>query len=158
MHYIKGKWDMIIAFPPCTYLTNSQNWCYNKKYGFKAELRKRDREKAIKFFKTIYNADCEKICVENPVGYMNTHFMKPTQIIQPWYFGDNVTKTTCLWLRGLTPLISKFKEKPANMKSYAYDNFYDNNGKILSWSSEEIKILRSKTFPGIAEAMAEQWG
>lgn len=157
-HYQQGKWDMIIAFPPCTYLTNSQNWCYNEKYGFKAELRKKERKKAIDFFKTIYNADCDKIVIENPVGYMNTHFHKPSQIIQPWQFGHPVTKTTCLWIKGLPLLIHYTDEKPKDMKSYARDNLIGKNGKILAWNSDEIKILRSKTFPGIAEAMAEQWG
>lgn len=154
-----GKWDMIIAFPPCTYLTNTQNWCYNiDKYGNKAIERLKKRDCAIEFFKSIYNANCDKICIENPVGYMNTHFKKPTQIIQPWYFGDNFMKTTCLWLQGLPLLKQIYFEKPQNMKSYAYDNLYGKNGKILAWNSDEIKILRSKTFQGIANAMAEQWG
>jgi len=159
-HQLIGKWDMIIAFPPCTYLTNTQNWCYNvDKFGYeKVNERKKERKKALEFVITIYNSNCDKICIENPIGYINNHYMKPTQIIQPWFFGDNFTKTTCLWLKGLEPLNPLIKNKPFNCSSYAYDNLYDENGKILAWNSKEIKILRSKTFQGVANAMAEQWG
>ena len=104
------------------------------------------------------NADCEKICIENPIGYPNTHYRKPNQIIQPWMFGHPFTKGTCLWLKGLEPLIPFVTEKPANCKSYAWETMIDERGKTISWNSELGRKLRSKTFPGIAKAMAEQWG
>lgn len=158
-HQLIGKWDLIIAFPPCTYLTNSQNWCYNaERFGQKAIERIKKREKAAVFFMEFVNADCDKIAIENPVGYMSTHYQKPTQIIQPWNFGEPYTKTTCLWLKGLLPLCKIYNTKPKKCKSYAYDKMLDEHGKILAWNSEKIKKLRSKTFYGVARSMAEQWG
>jgi hypothetical protein len=150
---------MIIAHPPCTYLTNTGNPYLNeKKWGDSAILRKQKREEAYDFFLNFINADCEKIAVENPIGYCNTHLRKPEQIIQPWQFGHPYTKATCLWLKGLPNLIPYITEKPKKLKSYAWDNLYDKNGKVLGWNTPEIKKARSKTFEGVAEAMAEQWG
>lgn len=158
-HEIKGKWDMIIAHPPCTYLTNTGNRHFNvEKYGDKARQRLKDREKAFKFFMKFVNADCEKIIIENPIGYCSTHYKKPTQIIQPWWFGQHYTKATCLWIKGVQPLIQSIKDKPNDCKSYAWETMYDENGKTISWGSDESKRLRSKTFHGVAKAMAEQWG
>ena len=157
---IDGKWDMIIAFPPCTYLTNTGNPYLNiEKWGEKAIQRYKHREEAFEFFMRFAVADCEKIIIENPVGYVNTHWRKPNQIIQPWMFEHPYTKSTCLWLKGVENLKPLVTEKPKEkLKSYAWDNLHDENGKILAWNSAEIKKLRSKTFPNIAEAMAEQWG
>lgn len=105
-HEISGKWDMIIAFPPCTYLTVTGNRWYNyEKYGDKAIQRMLDRNDAIKFFMTIANADCDKIAIENPVGIMSTQWRKPDQIIQPYQYGDAYEKRTCLWLKGLPMLL-----------------------------------------------------
>lgn len=106
----------------------------------------------------IANADCDKIAIENPVGYMNSHYRKPDQIIHPWQFGENYTKKTCLWLKGLKDLEPAVKEKPDNCISYACATMTDENGVTISWSSKKSKKLRSKTFIGIAKAMAEQWG
>jgi hypothetical protein len=160
LHKIDGRWDMIIAFPPCTYLTNTGNPYLNvEKWGEKAIQRYKDREEAFEFFMKFANADCEKIVIENPIGYVNTHWRKPNQIIQPWHFGHPFTKATCLWLKGVNKLKPLYDTKPTErLKSYAWDNLYDENGKVLAWNSAEIKKLRSKTFPGIAKAMAEQWG
>lgn len=151
---------MIIAFPPCTYLTNTGNPYLNiEKWGEKAIQRYKHREEAFDFFMKFANADCEKIVIENPIGYVNTHWRKPNQIIQPWQFGHPYTKATCLWLKGVDNLKPLITEKPKkNLKSYAWDNLYNENGKVLAWNSAEIKKLRSKTFLGIAKAMAEQWG
>lgn len=108
-HEISGKWDMIIAFPPCTYLTVTGNrWFNYEKYGDKAIQRMLDRNDAIKFFMTIANADCDKIAIENPVGIMSTHWRKPDQIIQPYQFGGAYEKCTCLWLKGL-PMLTPTK-------------------------------------------------
>jgi hypothetical protein len=105
-HEISGKWDMIIAFPPCTYLTVACNRWFNcEKYGDKAIQRMLDRKNAIRFFMTIANADCDRIAIENPVGIMSTEWRKPEQIIQPFEFGDAYEKKTCLWLKGLKKLV-----------------------------------------------------
>lgn len=159
-HEISGKWDMIIAFPPCTYLTVTGNrWFNYEKYGDKAIQRMLDRNDAIKFFMTIANADCNKIAIENPVGIMSTQWRKPDQIIQPYQFGDAYEKHTCLWLKGLSKLIpTKIVDIP--------DRIQFNSGKTMAkWyveagnlSKEQRALVRSKTFPGIAKAMAEQWG
>ena len=164
-HKQKGRWDLIIAHPPCTYLTVSGNgWFNEEKYGDKARKRKRDREEAAEFFMLFVNADCDKIAIENPIGYMNTHYRKPNQVIHPYYFGDPVRKATCLWLKGLPEL------KPTNMvepniirdghSSYSGPAYYakDENGKILSWNDPRTAKIRSKTYPGFAKAMSEQWG
>jgi hypothetical protein len=159
-HEISGKWDMIIAFPPCTYLTVTGNRWYNyEKYGDKAIQRMLDRNDAIKFFMTIANADCDKIAIENPVGIMSTQWRKPDQIIQPYQYGDAYEKRTCLWLKGL-PMLSptKIVEIP--------DRIQFKSGKTMAkWyveagnlSKEQRALVRSKTFPGIAKAMATQWG
>lgn len=110
LELLKMSWDMIIAHSPCTYLTVTGNRWFNvDKYGDKAKQRYRNREKAVEFFMAFVNADCPRIAVENPVGYMNTHYRKPDQIIQPYMFGDHARKATCLWLKGLSPL------KPTNI-------------------------------------------
>ena len=158
-HNLFGKWDLIIAHPPCQFLTNTGNPYLNvEKWGEKAVQRAKDREKAFEFFMQFANADCDKICIENPIGYPNTHYRKPNQIIQPWQFGHPFTKATCLWLKGLEPLKPFVTEKPKNCKSYAWETMIDERGKTISWNSELSRKLRSKTFEGIAEAMAEQWG
>lgn len=159
MHRIDGKWDMIIAFPPCTYLTNTGNPYLNvEKYGEKAIQRYKSREESFDFFMRFANADCERIVIENPIGYVNTHWRRPNQIIHPWQFGHPFTKGTCLWLKGVGNLRPTVAEKPQNCKSYAWETMIDERGKTISWNSELSRRLRSKTFEGIAKAMAEQWG
>lgn len=154
------KWDMIIAFPPCTYLTVTGNRWFNiEKYGEKAIQRHKDREWAVSFFKAIHDADCEKIAIENPVGVMSTLLRKPDQIVNPFQFGDAFEKKTCLWLKGLEKLEYTNVVEPPKRTEFA-------SGKTMpSWYAEAWKLpkeerakLRSKTFPGIAKAMAEQWG
>ena len=158
-HCFDEKWDLIIAHPPCQFLTNTGNPYLNvEKWGEKAIQRAKDREKAFEFFMRFANADCEKICIENPIGYPNTHYRKPNQIIQPWQFGHPYTKATCLWLKGLDILKPTTTEKPQGCKSYAWETMIDERGKTISWNSELSRRLRSKTFEGIAEAMAQQWG
>lgn len=155
---LKKQWDMIIAFPPCTYLTVTGNRWFNiERYGEKAIQRHKDREEAIKFFMEFVNADCPKIAIENPVGAMSTAYKKPTQIIQPYQFGDAERKTTCLWLKGLPNLIPTDIVEP---KLYTYkDGRTDGmwHVKTIGLPAEERSRLRSKTFPGIAQAMAAQW-
>lgn len=155
---LKQEWDMIIAFPPCTYLTVTGNRWFNiERYGEKAIQRYKDKEEAINFFMEFANADCPKIAIENPVGAMSTAYKKPTQIIQPYMFGDAERKTTCLWLKGLPNLIPTDIVKP---ELYTYkDGRTDGmwHVKTIGLPAEERSRLRSKTFPGIAKAMAEQW-
>ena len=157
---LKEKWDMIIAFPPCTYLTVTGNRWFNiDRYGEKAIQRHKDRKDAIDFFMAFANADCEKIAIENPVGIMSSEWRKPNQIINPWQFGDAFEKKTCLWLKGLPEL------KPTNIVEIPPRKRFDSGKSMPSWYAEawhlpkeERAKLRSKTFPGIARAMAEQWG
>ena len=150
LELLKMKWDMIIAFPPCTHLcVTGSRWFTEGRKPIELQYEARD------FFMRFANADCEKIAIENPVGKMSTYFRKPDQIINPWQFGHTTNKKTCLWLKGLpllrpTQIIPKEKRTNEIWKSQF-------NGKSISWSSEECKKLRSKTFPGIARAMAEQW-
>lgn len=159
-HWIEGKWDLIIAFPPCTYLTVTGNRWFNvDRYGEKAIKRHRCREEAIKFFMVFANADCERIAIENPVGIMSSEWRKPNQIINPWQFGDAFEKKTCLWLKGLPELI------PTNIVDIPPRKKFDSGKTMPSWYAEawhlpkeERAKLRSKTFPGIAQAMADQWG
>ena len=159
-HCIEGKWDLIIAHPPCTFLTCTGNRWFNvERYGEKALKRIEDREEAVKFFMAFVNADCDKIAIENPVGVMSTRYHKPNQIIQPWMFGDAVEKKTCLWLKGLPNLVPTALVEPPARQEFA-------SGKTMpAWYAEAWKLpkeerskVRSKTFPGFAKAMAEQWG
>ena len=158
-HEINGKWDLIIAFPPCTYLSRAgERWFNFERYGKKAFDRQKNRTEAVMFFMRIALADCEKIAIENPVGYMNTHFRKPDQIIQPYFFGDPEYKTTCLWLKGLNTL------QPTNilknpLQSYPAYRSKQGHKKHIGFvlRNPNDPKTRSKTFPGIAKAMAEQW-
>ncbi len=165
IHRIPGKWDTIIAHPPCTYLSNVATRHHSMKNNSVECINERTfkRIEAMQFFMNIANADCDRIAIENPVGVMNTAYRKPEQIIQPYYFADGkndkenyVTKKTCLWLKGLCPLKHKKIQKPDNAVLYGKYS----NGKNRTWEdtySRDPKV-RSKTFPGIAKAMAEQWG
>lgn len=158
-HIINGKWDLIIAHPPCTYLTVTGNRWFNvEKYGEKAIQRMIDRELAAEFFMKFVNADCDRIAIENPIGYMSTYYRKPDQIIQPYMFGDPERKATCLWLKGLNPLESTNIVKP-NIIYYKNGKGSDSlwHIKSLNLPPAERSIVRSRTYPGIAQAMSEQW-
>lgn len=149
------SWDMLIAFPPCTYLTVTGNRWFNvERYGQKAIDRMKEREKAIEFFLRLVNAPIEKIAIENPVGIMSTVYRKPDQIINPYLFGDPYEKRTCLWLKNLPLLESTNIVEPEPRIKYK-------SGKTMpAWyqvHGKDRAKIRSKTFPGIARAMAEQW-
>ena len=157
-HYIDGKWDLIIAHPPCTDLAVS---------GARHFARKRvdgTQQKSIAFFMKFVEADCEKIAIENPVSIMSTEYRKPDQIIQPYQFGHNARKSTCLWLKGIPKLIPTEVVDPGKIDKNGFsrgaslDYATDENGKIVHWNDPRTAKARSKTFPGIAKAMAEQWG
>lgn len=171
LHRIDGKWDMIIAFPPCTHLAVSGARHFEKK---RADGRQRE---GIEFFCQFLNADCERIAIENPLGiisgdYIPKHFpdiaekygfpRKPSQIIQPYEFGDPYKKTTCLWLKGLPLLTPTNIVEVCDIRQYVMKRG-KNVGKVATFSDwinkggKERQTNRSKTFPGIARAMAEQW-
>lgn len=157
---LNEEWDLIIAHPPCTFLTVTGNRWFNvKRYGDKAIQRQKDREEAVAFFMQFVNAKCKKIAIENPIGYMSTAYKKPTQIIHPYMFGDPARKATCLWLKGLPKLI------PTNIVEPIIIHYQNGKGTDNPWHMETMKLppnerskARSKTFPGIAAAMAAQWG
>lgn len=151
------KWDLIIAHPPCTYLTVTGNRWFNvEKYGDKARERMKLREEAVEFFMALANADCDRIAIENPVGVMSTRWRKPDQIVQPYFFGDPFEKRTCLWLKGL-PKLEKTNEVTPPERSK-----YKSGCTMPTWYANLPHATRakerSKTFPGFAQAMAEQWG
>ena len=160
MDIINNGWDMMIAFPPCTHLAVSGAKHFAKK---RADGR---QQQGIDFFLKIINANIPKIAVENPIGIMSTIYKKPTQIIQPWQFGHEAQKTTCLWLKNLpvlqhTKLVDKgiFYVTPTGKKMPSWmSDPVDANGKKLAYGSDAIKKIRNKTFQGIADAMATQWG
>ena len=157
---LNQDWDLIIAHPPCTFLTVTGNRWFNvERYGDKAIQRQKDREEAVEFFMQFVNAKCEKIAIENRIGYMSTAYKKPTQIIHPYMFGDPARKATCLWLKGLPKLT------PTNIVDPVIIHYQNGKGTDNPWHMETMKLppkerskARSKTFPGIAKAMAEQWG
>jgi len=146
-HYIHGKWDMIIAFPPCTNLAVSGAAWFAKK---RADGR---QQASIEFFMKFVNADCNKIAIENPIGIMSRKYQKPSQIIHPFQFGHPEQKSTCLWLKNL-PLLKETN----NVKEYMLTLPKNQRERLhyLPPSPDRAK-LRSKTFPGIAHAMATQW-
>lgn len=163
-HEVKGKWDMILAFPPCTYLTVSGNrWFDAAKYGAYAQKRWDNRCVAICFFLSIAYADCDRIAIENPIGVMSRLYRKPNQIIQPYQFGHHARKATCLWLKGLPKLTPTDIVDCGEIVGDGFsvgaslDMARDENGNILRWNDPRTALIRSKTYPGIANAMAEQW-
>lgn len=159
-HHI-DRWDMLIAHPPCTELCSAGQHWFSR--GIKDTKM---REDAVDFFMRFINADCEHIAVENPIGIMSTRYRKPDCVVQPWQFGHPETKATCLWLKNLPSLVpTNIIKKPeggwenqqiSNGKYTGFKN-YDENGKILAWNDPRTKVIRSRTYIGIAEAMAEQW-
>ena len=158
MHSIAGQWDMIIAFPPCTHLASSgARWFPEKQKDFR-------QQKAVAFFMYFVLAHCERIAVENPIGIMSTVYRKPDQIIQPYQFGHSVRKSTCLWLKNLPPLFPTeiVSEGTLDKNGFTIGGAmrwaYDENGKIIPWNDPRTATYRSKTFEGVAKAMADQWG
>lgn len=167
LHRIDGEWDLIIAHPPCTYLTVTGNRWFNvERYGEAAIQRHRDREVAVRFFMAFANASCPRIAIENPVGVISSKWRKPDQIIHPYHFGHPVSKKTCLWLKGLPPLKHTEEVVPEILHSKGKSGGYsgpawyvtDENGKILRWNDPRTARERSVTPLGVAAAMADQWG
>ena len=156
---LNDGWDLMIAHPPCTYLAVSGNrWLYNKD-GSKNEERWNNRREALDFVRLLMDAPIKRIAVENPVSVISSEIRKPDQIIQPWQFGDEAQKTTCLWLKNLPKL------KPTKIVGKGEMVTYKSGNTMPKWYADAFKLpkaerqkLRSKTFQGIADAMADQWG
>lgn len=138
-------WDMLIAHPPCTYLTVSGNKWMKEEYKYRFPNRLKQREEALEFVNKLLNSGIPKICLENPIGVISSRIRKPDQIIQPWMFGHGETKATCLWLKNLPQLI------PTNIVEGRVQRLH-----YLPPSKNRWK-LRSTTYQGIAKAMADQW-
>ena len=173
-HHFVDKWDLIIAHPPCTYLSNVATRQYSLKCCSpeKVVARWEERAKAAVLFMHFALAHCDRVCVENPVGFMNGAYRRADQIIHPYYFAESVDdeenyhkKRTCLWLRGL-PRLKRTNNLPEPEPMYICQG-EKSKGKKIGWCEGMRNIhggqierakARSKTFPGIAKAMAEQWG
>jgi hypothetical protein len=163
----REKWDMLIAFPPCTFLSFAGNkYLMPEKYGAKAVLRKFLRTDAMEFFWELYYAPVEKICIENPWGEP-MKYIDPTQTIYPYYFGDAEVKRTALWLKNLPPLFHSkvdtlFEQRshiPMPEPTYKYrngKNMY--RTQAIGGKTKEGQKERSRFFPSVARAMGEQWG
>lgn len=154
---LQEKWDMIIAFPPCTYLTNAGARHLYKGGTLNLERYKKGLE-AKAFFMAIYNADCPKIAIENPTPSRVYGLPEKTQVIQPWQFGHPYTKRTQLWLKGLPKLVPTNIVTPERTWCPSGSYSQKHNEKHKGMFTTDRAKNRSKTFPGIAQAMAEQWG
>lgn len=159
------KWDMMIAHPECTYLTNSAEWAYGdgpyhqkvKPETLVGQARRDARDEAVHFVKYLWTRNIPRIVIENPVGHLSRHLGKPTQIIQPYQFGDDASKATCLWIKGLPPLLPTKLIAPRMVNGKPrWSNQTDSGQNKLS-PSDSRGHERSKTFQGIADAMAKQW-
>jgi hypothetical protein len=150
---LQEAWDIVIAFPPCTHLAVSGAAWFEEK-------RKDGRQRAaIDFFMQFARADCPRVAIENPVGIMSGLWKPPTQIVQPWQFGDSFTKTTCLWLKNLPPL------RPTEIVEKGELIEFESGRVMPKWYADAWRLpaderarMRAQTFPGIARAMALQWG
>lgn len=158
IYHLNRGWDLMIAHPPCTYFSRA-----GYHFIYKKPERKEQLEDAYKFVLALWQAPIEKIGLENPIGWLNTNWRKPSQTIHPWYFGDGEMKETCLWLKGLPRLnglveiaMDRSKYHPKPEKSRIGSDGKMKNKYFMSRAKNAKE--RSKTFPGIARAMAEQWG
>ncbi len=153
-----GGWDLAIFHPPCTFLCTTGNRWMAEKYRERFPTRVQDREDAIKFFMTLVNAPIPKIAIENPVGIMSSHYRKPDQYVQPHWFGHPHSKKTGLWLKNLPKL------QPTNRVEEGERTRFPSGRSMPRWYKEigdlpipQRAALRSRTFKGFAEAMAQQW-
>ena len=158
-------WDLVIAFPPCTYLTNSAEWAYKdgpyhqkvKPGTLVGKERREAREDAVKFFMNIWESNCPKICIENPIGVVS-RYVKPTQYIQPYEYGEDASKKTCLWLKGLPPLKPTKYVEPRTVNGKKRWGNQTDSGQNKMTPSNSRGHDRSLTPQGWADAMACQWG
>lgn len=158
LELLKLKWDLIIAHPPCTYLTNAGNKWFKAEFKERFPDREKQREEAIEFFMAFWDADCSRVAIENPQGIMSSRFRKPDQYIEPYMFGDPEKKKTGLWLRGLPELAPTNIVEPIIIECASGAREPRWHMATMHLPPKERSKARSKTFPGIAKAMAEQWG
>jgi len=163
---LRDGWDLMIAHPPCTYLTCSAEWAYSdgpyhqqvKPDTLVGTARRKAREEAIQFVQLLMNAPIKRIAIENPIGVLSSRIRKPEQIIQPYQFGEDASKATCLWLQGLPVLKETNYVEPRIVDGKKrWSNQTDSGQNRLSPSNDRW-AKRSVTYQGIADAMAEQWG
>lgn len=157
---INDGWDLMIAHPPCQYLSFAGNRYWH------APCRREKREAAMEFFMALYDAPIEHVCIENPHGYPSQAFRSADQIVQPWFFGDSRHKRTCLWLRGLPELFwsqqptffgqATAVDRPSPVRMKNGRPVYETESMLGGRKARQIN--RSRFFPGVANAMAEQWG
>lgn len=161
MDILDNGWDLMVAHPPCTYLTLTGNKWFRPEFAERFPTRQQDRADAIEFFMALVNAPIPKIAIENPIGIMSSRYRKPNQIIQPWQYGHETTKATCLWLKGLPNLV------PTNVVSKGEVVVSKSGNRMSRWYYETSMLplkngirakARSVTFQGIADAIADQWG
>lgn len=149
LSYLSDGWDLLIAHPPCTWLCQAMRTnAARKDRPNITPVFERERDKAFEFVQALHNCPIERVAIENPIGYLNEKWRKPDQVIRPWMFGHDFAKDICLWLKGLPPLIS------TELHSGPYR-------KLDFWSADRNPggySLKSVTFKGIADAMADQWG
>lgn len=162
-HYIEGEWDLIIAHPPCQKLSNAGAVNLGRK-GCACETPEwrekffNDRTEAVIFFMRFLSCKCNRVCVENPVGYMNKMYLSPDQCVEPFEYGDPWKKKTCFWLKNLPKLTPTNVVTPTG--KWVQQNRTGMKPREEAWECVGVTSAkdRSKTFPGIAKAMAEQWG
>ena len=158
LKHLDDGWDLMIAFPPCTHLSKAGGWCW--------KYKQQEQLEAFKFVLQLWESPIQRIAIENPVGWLNTNWQPPTQILHPYYFGDPYLKQTCLWLKNLPTLTYVLRDdmfykatavepianwvKPGNVRTRRFNT-------VLEGGNRNSKD-RSRTFPKIAEAMATQWG
>lgn len=161
LNHLNDSWGLAIFHPECTYLTVTANkWLKDqperKSGALVGAARRQARQEAIDFFMKLWNCNIPKICIENPVGCMSTEFRKPDQIIQPFWFGHKESKKTCLWLKNLPLLV------PTNIVEEEPRMVMKSGKSLPTWFTNtkhgpDRQDIRNRTFPGIAEAMADQW-
>lgn len=159
------EWDAGIFFPDCTYLTCSAEWAYGdgpyhqkvKPETLVGDARRIARNQAIEFVKRLYSCPIPRVAIENPIGVLSSRWMKPTQVIQPYQFGDDASKATCLWLRGLPLLVPTKQIHPRIVNGKPRWGNQTDSGQNKLGPSDSRAELRSKTYPGIAACMAATW-
>lgn len=148
-------WDLMVAHPPCTFLTVAANKWMKPEFADRFPNRPQQREEAVSFFMAMINAPIPQIAVENPIGVISSRYRKPDQVVQPWMFGHGETKATCFWLKGLPRLI------PTHIDGdmFAAETPPEREQRLHNLPPSPTRWMeRSKTFQGIADAMATQWG
>ena len=163
----ESKFDLMIAHPPCTFLTVTRNKWFKPEFDSRFPTQHQDREDAVDFFMKLANLPIDRIALENPIGIMSTRWRPADQVIHPWHFGDAERKATCLWLKNLPKLVWAKQDNLFEQQTSVVPNIIKlKSGKTMSkyhyesvsLSKDERSEVRSKTFPGIGAAIVSQWG